>query len=158
MGMKAADIMTHPVISVSPETSLVQVHRLFSDEQIHGAPVVDHQEKLVGVVTSSDLLRAVAAEHDSVAAEAHYLRQEIEFSAPDWGSGLEDFQDRLAQQQVEDVMTRSVASVRSETPVGEVARQMRENRIHQIYVEADGLLRGVISTFDFLSLIEKADL
>jgi CBS domain-containing protein len=156
--MNAADIMTHPVLSVSPETSLVQVHRLFSEEQIHGAPVVDGQENLVGVITSSDLLRAVAIEHESAGGEADYLRDALAFSAPDWNADSEDFQDRLAQLRVEEVMTRSVASVPAETPVAEVAAQMRKNGIHQIYVEVDRRLRGVISTFDFLSLIEKADL
>ncbi|MDJ0868648.1 MAG: CBS domain-containing protein, partial [Myxococcota bacterium] len=97
MAETAESVMERAVITVSPETSLLDVHRLFAEEQIHGAPVVDDREVVVGVVTASDLIRAVAEEHDSATGEARYFRDLVEFSGPDWGAGAEDFQDRLAQ-------------------------------------------------------------
>jgi CBS domain-containing protein len=57
MPTTAADLMTRAVVSVGPDTPLLEVYRLFVSEQIHGAPVMDEEERLIGVISSSDLLR-----------------------------------------------------------------------------------------------------
>ena len=61
----ARDVMQTYLISVNPETPLLEVHRLFVDEEINGAPVVDETGRLLGVISSVDLLRAVEEEHDA---------------------------------------------------------------------------------------------
>ncbi len=155
MGKTAGDLMTKSVVSVDPETPLGEVYRLFVGEQIHGAPVLDDEERVIGVVTSSDLLRAIAEERDTSVAGSDYLRDLLEFSGPDWGRGLTDFQDRLAQLTVQDVMTPEAVTVPRETPIAQVARTLREHRIHRAWVEEGGRLCGVISTFDLLPIVEQ---
>ena len=155
MPTTAADLMTRAVVSVGPETPLLEVYRLFVDEQIHGAPVMDEEERLIGVVSSSDLLRSVDDERDTAIASSDYLRDLVEFSGPDWGRGLTDFQDRLAQLTVADVMTAAAATVEADTPISEVARLLRQHGIHRAWVVEEGRLCGVISTFDLLPLVEK---
>jgi CBS-domain-containing membrane protein len=156
MALTAADCMTRSVLSVGPETPLLDVYRLFVEEQIHGAPVLDEEERIIGVVTSSDLLRAIDEERDSALSSSDYLRDLLEFSGPDWGRGLSDFQDRLAERRVAEVMTQSALTVNGETPVSEVARLLRERRIHRAWVTDEaGCLCGVISAFDLLPLVEK---
>jgi CBS domain-containing protein len=156
VALTAGDLMTKSVVSVDPETPLGEVYRLFTSEQIHGAPVLDEQERVVGVVTSSDLLRAIADERDTGVAGSDYLREILEFSGPDWGQGLTDFQDRLAQLTVADVMTARVVTVPRQTPIALVAKTLREHAIHRAWVEENGRLCGVISTFDLLPLVEQA--
>jgi CBS domain-containing protein len=155
VALVAGDLMTKSVVSVGPDTPLLDVYRLFVTEGIHGAPVVDDEERVVGVVTSSDLLRAVEEERDTAIASGDYLRELLEFSGPDWGRGLTDFQDRLTQLAVADVMTAAAVTVRRETPIAEVARTLRERGIHRAWVEEHGRLCGVISTFDLLPLVER---
>jgi CBS domain-containing protein len=148
--------MQGPVLSVSPETPLVDVHRLFVDQGIHGAPVVTDDGRLLGVVTTSDLIAAVLEEHESAAFGSEYLRELVEFSGPDWSrGGPEDFQDRLGSLRAEDVMTQGAVKVQAATPVAEVAALMRQQRIHRVWVIERGLLAGVVSTFDLLPLVEK---
>ncbi len=154
-GLTAADVMQPGVVSVSPETPLAAVFELFSAEQIHGAPVLDNAERIVGVISASDLLRAVAEERDTAAVESNYLRELVEFSAPDWRGGLDDFQDRLAMRCVAEVMTPSAVTVARDASVAEVARRLREHAVHRLWVVEDGRLCGVISTFDLLPVVEK---
>ena len=55
--MLAGDIMTPKVVTVSPETTVLQVVQLLLARGISGAPVVNEDGALVGVVSEGDLLR-----------------------------------------------------------------------------------------------------
>lgn len=156
MASSARVVMTRSVVSVGADTPLSDVYRLFVEEQIHGAPVVDEEEMLIGVISSSDLLRAADEERDTAVGSSEYLRDLVEFSGPDWGRGLTDFQDRLSALTVADVMTPSAVTVRPDTPIAEVARALRQHQVHRVWVEEEGRLCGVVSTFDLLPLLEKA--
>ncbi len=54
--MHARDIMTHEVISISPQASLQDAARLLSDYHISGAPVLDDERRMVGIVTQADII------------------------------------------------------------------------------------------------------
>ena len=58
MQKTAKDIMQSQVVTVSPDAPLHSTQRLFYEEGIHGAPVVDEQGRVVGMITSTDILRA----------------------------------------------------------------------------------------------------
>jgi len=158
MGVVARDVMQSPVISISPETPLSDVHRTFIEEEIHGAPVVSEEGVMLGAITLTDLVRAALDATESAAFGSEYLRELLEFSGPDWQGGPADFQDRLQQITAADVMTQGPASVDGSAPVGEVAKLMHEGRLHRVWVTERGALAGVISSFDLLPLIVKAGL
>lgn len=150
-GPRALDIMQKEVVTVSADLPLIDVHRLFVTDEIHGAPVVDETGELVGVISSADLLRAVAQEPQSV--ERDYLRELVEFSDPEWAAMSEDFQDRIAGMRASDVMTTDLVHVPPDATVGEIARMLCENRVHRVVVTDEGRLLGIISTFDLVSIL-----
>jgi len=156
MGMMTArSVMTDSVVSVSPESSLLDLLRLFVEEDIHGVPVVDDGGEFVGVISTSDLLRAEEDEQDTASSQTDYLRGLLEFSLPDWAGDLVDFQNRLAQRTVAEVMTKAFASVPQDASVADVARCLRENQIHRVWVVDAGRVCGVISTLDLMPVIER---
>jgi CBS domain-containing protein len=150
----ARDVMQTSVISVGPDMPLTAVNQLFVEEGIHGAPVVDETDRLLGVISTIDLLRAVEEEHDSPSTDPTYFRELLEFSGPDWSAAPQDFQDRLAQMTVADAMQTSVVTVSEDTPISEVAKAMRSNQVHRVIVVTDGQLSGIVSTFDLIALLE----
>jgi CBS domain-containing protein len=155
MALRARDVMQTSVISVEPSTPLTQVAQLFLEEEIHGAPVVDEAEQLLGVVSITDLLRAVGEEHESAGTSAVYFRDVLEFSGPDWTSAPQDFQDRLGQLSVGDVMQPGVVTVVPEATVPEIAKLMRAQRIHRvIVVGGEGRVVGLITALDLVGLLE----
>lgn len=117
--------------------------------------MLEDDGSVAGVISSSDLLRAVHDERDTVTSQSDYLRDLLEFSAPDWAGETTDFQDRLGQRTVAEVMTKGAVTVAPETRISEVARTLREYCIHRVWVEEDGKLCGVISTFDLLPILEE---
>jgi len=54
--LKARDIMTRKVISVSPETEVTRAAKILLDNSVNGMPVVDTEERLVGIICQSDLI------------------------------------------------------------------------------------------------------
>ncbi|MGZ9066744.1 MAG: CBS domain-containing protein, partial [Burkholderiales bacterium] len=55
--MKAVDIMTPYVISVTPDSSVVDAAKMMLETGVSGFPVIDSDGKLVGMLTEGDLLR-----------------------------------------------------------------------------------------------------
>jgi CBS domain-containing protein len=155
MALTARDIMETHVVTVAPENPLSAVHRLFFEEDINGAPVVDEMERVVGVITSKDLLRAAAEERDSARGDPGYFRELLEFSGPDWESGPEGFIERLRERTVEEHMTEDAVCVPPNASVAQVARTMRQHVVHRVLVVEDDRLMGIISTFDLVGLLEK---
>ena len=151
MTARARDVMQEDVVTVSPDLPLLDAHQLFVSEEIHGAPVVDEEGALVGVISSADLLRAVAEEHGAARVEANYLRDLVEFSSPDWIAQPEDFQDRLRELCVADAMTTEVVQVSPDATLEEVAAALCDNRVHRVMVVESGVPVGVISTFDLVN-------
>lgn len=152
---RARELMESHVLTVSPETPVLDVYRLFKEEQIGAAAVVDDAELVIGVISSADLVRTLEEERGTAVVETHYLRDVLPYSSPDWDSVPEDFQNRLGQLRVSDAMTEGVVSVPPDASAAELARTLRKNRLHHVFVIEGGALLGVVSTYDLLKLVEQ---
>jgi CBS domain-containing protein len=148
----ARDLMQESIILVAPEDPLIGVQRLFADEMIHGAPVVDEQNRVLGVISTSDLLQAVTDERDATYPVPGYFEDGV---ASFVGFGDEDFREALGGRRVAGVMTMDIVSVSPRATVSEVARTLRHNRVHRVLVIEDDALVGIITAFDLIELLEK---
>lgn len=59
--IQVEDIMVSPVITVGEEASIQEAARLMVEKRIGALPVIDSKEKMVGIITESDILRAFVA-------------------------------------------------------------------------------------------------
>lgn len=155
MKQTARDVMQSQVVSLSTEDPLHVAQRLFYEEGIHGAPVVDDRGVVVGMLTISDILRALTEEKEAAPAEPGPFRSDLDDVFGSWQIAPEDFKARVQDVLVSDYMTEDYVAVRPDTPVRDVARSMRENQIHRVLVLDDGSLCGIVSTFDLVGLIEQ---
>ena len=152
MATTARDIMQTQVVTLSPQEPIDSARRVFVEESIHGAPVVDEQGKVVGVATATDLLRTLADDHDSARPEGGYFQGGVEtFPA----SLAEAFEERLGMRSITDVMTRDLVSVPPDAPIASVARTLRDQRVHRVLVMEGDRLLGIISSFDLMELLVK---
>jgi CBS domain-containing protein len=140
--MKAADVMTARVISVTPEASVLECVRLMLQHRISGLPVIDAGGTLVGVVTEGDFLRRVEA------GTQRKRPRWLEFFA---GPG------RLADEYVHshgrkacEVMTPDPITIGEDTPVEAVVRVMEERRIKRLPVVRAGKVVGIVSRANLL--------
>ena len=159
MPLTARNIMETQVITLSPDNPLPSVFRLFFEEEIHGAPVVDDQGRVLGIVTSLDLLRTAVDEHDSERGDPTYLRELFEMSDAmfdaDWSAEPAGLLDCVRDRTASDIMTEVVACVGPEASVVEIAQTLRSHHIHRVLVVEDDVLKGIVTTFDLVGLLEK---
>ena len=140
--MQVKDIMTSPVVSIEPDTSVTQAIRIMLQRHISGLPVVDKDGRLVGVVTEGDLLRRV-----ETGTERKRPRW-LEFLV---GPGrLADEYTRAHGRKVLDVMTADPATVTEDTSLEEVVKLMEKRRIKRVPVLKDGRIVGIVSRANLL--------
>jgi len=152
MTIQARHMMLADVVTLSPELSLIGAHRVLSADSISGAPVVDGDDQVCGVISASDLIQAVVNEHDTGLSRFDYFRDCLPYPSNDWVGGGERFVDRASELTVGDVMTKQIVSVGPEDSIQEVAVTLKHHHVHRVLVLDRGQLLGIISSFDFVDL------
>jgi CBS domain-containing protein len=140
--VKAKDVMTHRIVSISAGASIAEMGQLMLDNRISGLPVVDDNGDLVGIVTEGDCLRRVETG--------------TERNRPRWLEFLVG-QRRLSSEyiqthgrKVEDVMTTPPVTITEDTPLDEIVHLMETRRIKRLPVVRGRKVVGVVSRADLL--------
>lgn len=123
MHATAKDVLTLDVVRVTEDMEVRAVARLFGNEAITGAPVVDGEGHVVGVISQSDLL-------------AHTVMPSPE---------------GLPATTAKDIMTPVAVTVEEETPLDEVAARMAQHGIHRVVVvDHAQRVRGIVTSMDIV--------
>ena len=61
LGQTVGEVMTPHAVSISADTPLPEAARIMHDKKIHRLPVVDEKNHPIGIITESDIVRAIAA-------------------------------------------------------------------------------------------------
>lgn len=128
--------MTSDVVTVSPDTSLPEAHRLMTTKQIRRLPVLKGG-RLVGIVTRGDVRGAEPSEASSLSIwEINYL---------------------LAKLKIKDIMTSNPQTTSPEMTIGEVAKIMMDKKISGLpVVDSQGQVVGVITESDIFRMIVQS--
>ena len=144
--LRVADIMQTDWPTLRPEQTVEDTIKLFAESGISGVPVVE-EGRLVGVITEGDL-----------------IFQDAEIKAPGFldilggviplGNWDEYRREALksAGVTVGEVMTEDVVTISPDSSLAEAATIMAEERIKLLPVAEDGVLRGVVTRMDILTL------
>jgi CBS-domain-containing membrane protein len=146
--LKARDIMTKELITVSPETEIVHATKLLLENRINGVPVTDETGKLVGILCQSDLI--VQQKKFPVPSFFTLLDGLIPLSST---KQLEKEVQKIAATTVAQAMTPNPVSVRPDTDIETVAALMVDNNFHTIPVVDAGKLVGIVGKEDILKTL-----
>jgi CBS domain-containing protein len=153
-GLKAKDIMTQNVLTAKADWSMERLAEFFSANSISGAPVISEDEKLIGVVSLTDIvLRNTLPEEETRWNETHeyYVRAlEHHYSRGEISSFCIGSEPLVT---VRDIMTPTIFSVDEDATVQQVADTMLKERIHRVFVTRGGSVVGIIATPDMLKVI-----
>jgi CBS domain-containing protein len=160
-GLVAADVMVGDVITVRPETSIEDVSELFQIHNIHGAPVVDGDGMLIGIVTEDDVvvggmgfsdeeldtLEGEEPRTDEPTGNPEQAAAEPAASTPTADEPVDD------TRRVEEIMTPRPITAEQGTPVEELCHLMWKLRIHRIPIVNEGRVCGIVSAIDICRLV-----
>ncbi len=143
--MDARDIMTSPVVTAGPETTILEIVQLMLENRISAVPILDEGGKLIGLVSEGDLMR----------------RSEIGTERPArWW--LSAFRGAVSMAEAfvkthgvkaSEIMTRDVITAREDTPLWEIAETLEKNGIKRLPVIRDGVLVGIVSRANLLQAL-----
>ena len=142
--MNAADVMTTSLLTLTPDLPVGQAARMLAERGVSGAPVLDAEGRLVGMLTEGDLIRRLAAATDK--PRSWFLG--LFGSAP----AQAEHYARSHGRRVRDVMTAAVESVTEASPIAEVAAILERRGIRRVPVLRDGKLVGIVSRADLLKV------
>ncbi|MBI3813836.1 MAG: CBS domain-containing protein [Nitrospinae bacterium] len=149
--MKAKDIMTKEVLTVSLDTSVKKVAELLADYEISGAPVLDEHEKVIGIVTESDLIEQKKKLHlptvvtlfESVLflERPQKIKREIE---------------KMIGATVKDIYSKKVITITEDTSLEDIATIMSEKKVHLLPVLRGEELVGIVGKADVVKALAKS--
>lgn len=147
----AAQIMTRDVISVTPETSIEELASVLSKHRISGAPVVDEEGALVGIVTEKDLIRQNARLH--IPTVIRIFDASIMLEKP--GRMLDEMK-RMAATRVDDILSRKVVTISPDTTIQEIATIMSEKNVHLLPVLDEEKIVGIVGKVDMVRALSTS--
>jgi CBS domain-containing protein len=142
----AQDMMTPSPTTIHEEATLADAAQLLSDKGFTAAPVVDHLNRVIGVISQTDLVRAQAKPHT-----AARLDDDPNMRGPNDEHSTSGV-TFTPTTRVSQVMNPAIYSVSPDTPAQVVIQEMVRRRIRRIFVvDNHRALIGVISAFDVLA-------
>lgn len=134
--MRARDLMTAPVITVHPWTSAKEAAELLSAHGFTALPVVDDDDRLVGIVTEADLIRG------RIPADPRYVHEPRE---------------PIAGKTVGDLMTTPVTAMSTGTDVADLCQALVDARIRAMPIVDGSAVVGIITRGDVVRVLARDD-
>lgn len=150
--MKVRDVMNVKPISVQADQPVSEAAQVLRKNKISGMPVLDG-ERLVGIVSESDLLRLLSVEEDSgnLWLPSPFEVFEVPFRDLVKWEKMRGSIEEIPKKKVADVMSRNLHEVRPDDTVEEAASIMTRHRINRLPVVEDGRLVGIVTRGDIIS-------
>ena len=147
------DLMNPDIMTVADEMTTDELARYLIEREISGAPVVDSQGHLIGVVSMTDIGRNMAEPSDVELSRDSGFYRDI---AADFT--LEDSGERYVEERavtVRDVMTPVIHQVPVTASVTDAARVMVDQHIHRLVVTQGKEPVGIITSMDVLKMVAE---
>jgi CBS-domain-containing membrane protein len=146
--LTARDIMTQDIISVRKETPVAELAKLLTSHHISGVPVLDDDNKVVAVVTESDLIDQSKKLH--IPTVVTILDSVFYLENPD---KMEAEMKKIAGTKVAEICSGIPQTISPDTGLDEIATIMAEDNVHTLPVLDDGKLVGIIGKKDIIKTL-----
>lgn len=146
---RAKELMTRKLVTISPNTPVLHAIDLLVDHHLHGMPVVDSKNKLLGIITQGDLIYRIKLPLVKI-----QIQQEGAYCDP--APFIKKY-SKIGGTMVKDVMTKEVFTVNEDQSLDKIVDLMLEKRIHMVPVMRGEEVIGVLSRTDLLQFIAKEE-
>lgn len=148
--MKITDIMTKKLITVTPETDIHELAKLLVQNNISGAPVIDEDGKLLGIVREESVIFQDKKVH---------LPTFINLSLGFLTLGTQRYEEeikKISASKVSEIMEKNIVTISPEMEIEDAATLMLEKEIYYLPVVKNNKLEGVLTKKDIVRAIAKS--
>lgn len=158
--MEIKDAMQKDVIKFDEMDKIVDVAQSFRDNKISGAPVVDEENKVIGVISEGDIMRLL---------EVHSPKINLILPAPldlielpvrmkyELDEIAEDMQ-RAGSVVIDQIMTKKVISIKQDASISDAAELMDVHDVKRLpVVDDEGKLVGIVTRGDIIGAMVRGD-
>ncbi len=158
--MLVKDVMIRNVITLKPEDTVRQASKKFAENNISGAPVINNEKKVVGILSEADILKML---------EAHYTKGNIVFLPTPFDlieipfmeavreaevyRGTKEMIKDIGNALVSDVMKTHVVTVKSDRSIEDAAGLMVSKKVNRLPVVENNELVGIITRGDIIKAL-----
>jgi CBS domain-containing protein len=140
--MLVRDVMTTNVISITKYESIMHVANILTEKNISGLPVIDKEQKVIGIITQADILSMVGVGRE------HTFKDLLKYMLG------EPLPERRMGDLVGDIMTSPALTIKPAANIAEAVRIMDEKRIRRLtVVDEKGQLIGILTRADILKAV-----
>jgi CBS-domain-containing membrane protein len=144
MSSTVKDVMSTHVIAVRQRAGYKEMAAMLRDQRVSAFPVIDDDNKVIGVVSETDLLAKEALEGTVPRTLQSLTRQRVRSQV----NGLT----------AADLMTKPAVTIGPDKPVTDAARLMFNRRVKRLpVISDDGTLIGIVTRSDVLSVYSRPD-
>ena len=158
--MKIEDVMQKDVIKFNELDKIVDVAQSFRENKISGAPVVNEENKVIGVISEGDIMRLL---------EVHSPKINLILPAPldlielpvrmkyELDEIAEDMQ-RAGSAVIDQIMTKKVVLIGPDASISDAAELMDSHKVKRLPVVKDeGKLVGIVTRGDIIGAMVRGD-
>ena len=152
--MKAKDVMSRDVVTVSPSARIRAIYDIFKKTRYGGVPVVDKEKRILGMVTKAEILSVLLPDYFDM------LGENIKF-IDDFGALDEEFESLPAFELfiAEDIMMKGAITVDEDVSILKVVAMMQRYSVRRILVARTNTLEGIIKRGDICrAFLENRDI
>ena len=146
--LKAKDIMTREIISVSPGTEIANAVKILVEKRINGLPVIDASGRLVGILCQSDLV----AQQKMIPIPSLFTLLES-FIPLTSIKRIDKEVEKIAALKVKQAMTPNPVTVDPQTDIEDVAKLMVDEKYHTLPVMEGNKVVGIVGKEDVLKTL-----
>ncbi len=146
--LKVKDIMTTEIITVSPDTEIVNAAKILLEKRINGLPVIDDTGKLAGILCQSDLV----AQQKSIPIPSVFTLLES-FIPLTSIKRIDKEVEKIAALTVKQAMTPNPVTVGPQTDIEDVAKLMVDKKYYTLPVMEGDKIVGIVGKEDVLKTL-----
>lgn len=141
--------MIKKIITIKSGATLEQAARILVKKNISGAPVIDDNGKMIGMISEKDLFRALYPNFRDILSDIKFLfsKNKIKYQI-----------EKKKKTIVDNIMTEKIVTIDENAPLLKAGSLMLTERIHRIPVTRDNRLIGIVSRRDIFRRLLKSDL
>jgi CBS domain-containing protein len=148
MTIPAKSVMTKDIVTASRETTVAEAAKLMLKHHVTALPVVDADNRPLGLVSEGDVMRHFGAQFQNKRAQWLRMLAEGETLAPEFLADI-----RLNQARVGQIMHTALISADEDASLAELADLMLQHGIKRVPILRDGVLVGIVSRADVVRAV-----